>query len=99
MRISDFPLLSIAVSTEGASPILAKNIRDRVMEQFDDEFEQYVAFVKEARALILSMKLEERKKRTLLNELIDNRFLSKAEQIQFLSRIHEQDNVLSAERK
>ena len=92
-------LLSIAVSTEGASPILAKNIRDRVMEQFDNEFEQYVAFVKEARALILSMKLEERKKRTLLNELIDNRFLSKAEQIQFLSRIHEQDNVLSAERK
>ena len=44
---------------------------------------QYVAFVKEARALILSMKLEERKKRTLLNELIDNRLLSKAEQIQF----------------
>jgi len=69
-----------------------------VMEQFDDEFEQYVAFVKEARALILSMRLEERKKRTLLNELIDNRLLSKAEQIQFLSRIHEQDNVLSAER-
>ena len=59
-------LLSIAVSTEGASPVLAKNIRDLVMEQFDDEFEEYVAFVKEARTLILSMKLEERKKRTLL---------------------------------
>ena len=82
-------LLSIAVSTDGASPILAKNIRDRVMEQFDDEFEQYIIFVKETRALILSMKLEERKKRTLLHELIDHRLLSKAEQIQFLSRIHE----------
>ena len=82
-------LLSIAVSTEGASPILAKNIRDRVMEQFDDEFEEYVAFVKEVRALILSMTLEERKKRTLLNELIDYRLLSKAEQIKFLSRINE----------
>lgn len=82
-------LLSIAVSTDGASPILAKNIRDRVMEQFDDEFEQYIAFVKETRALILSMKIEERTKRTLLHELIDHRLLSKAEQIQFLSRINE----------
>ena len=82
-------LLSIAVSTDGASPILAKNIRDRVMEQFDDEFEEYMAFVKETRVLILSMKLEERKKRTLLHELIDHRLLSKTEQIQFLSRINE----------
>ena len=82
-------LLSIAVSTEGASPILAKNIRDRVMEQFDDEFEQYIAFVKETRAFILSMKLEEREKRTLLHELIDPRLLSKAEQMQFLSRFNE----------
>lgn len=82
-------LLSIAVSTDGASPILAKNIRDHVMEQFDDEFEQYIAFVKETRALILSMKVEERTKRTLLHELIDYRLLSKEEQIQFLSRINE----------
>ena len=82
-------LLSIAVSTEGASPMLAKHVRDRVMEQFDDEFEAYIAFVKETRELILSMELEERKKQILLNELIDHRLLSKGEQIQFLSRIHE----------
>ena len=82
-------LLSIAVSTDGASPILAKNIRDRVMEQFDDDFEQYIEFVKETRALILSVQLEERKKRTLLRELIDHRLLSKTEQRQFLSRIND----------
>lgn len=80
-------LLSIAVSTEGASPGLAKDIRDRLMVQFDDEFEQYIAFVKEAREIILSLGLEELNKRALLKEIVDDRFLNPDLQRDLLTKL------------
>ncbi|MFF5994191.1 NAD(P)-dependent oxidoreductase [Lysinibacillus sp. KU-BSD001] len=79
--------LSIAVSTEGTSPVLAKTIRDQVMEQFDDGFEQYMIFAKEARELILSLGFTEERKRELLKEIVDQRYIYLEAQQQFLAHL------------
>ncbi len=80
-------LLSIAVSTEGASPVLAKKIRNEVMQNFDDAFEQYLLFVKQARACILSLGLEEKQKRKLLTDIVDNRYIDPTRQAEFLENM------------
>jgi precorrin-2 dehydrogenase / sirohydrochlorin ferrochelatase len=46
-------LLSIAVSTGGASPSLAKQIRDQLEQQFDDSYEGYLDFLFSKRQWIL----------------------------------------------
>ena len=80
-------LLTVAVGTEGASPILAKNIRDDIMAQFDESYEAYFEFVKISREKILSLSLGEEEKRRLLTEIVDKKHLDVNRQKTFLEQL------------
>ena len=80
-------LLTVAVGTEGASPILAKNIRDDIMAQFDESYEAYFEFVKISREKILSLSLGEEEKRRLLTEIVNKKHLDVNRQKTFLEQL------------
>lgn len=77
-------LLNIAVSTNGASPVLARKIRDDLAAQFDDEFIDYITFVKETRALIVQSETQPLRKKVLLQQLIEQPLKTAEQQQQFL---------------
>ncbi len=67
--------LSIAISTSGASPMLAKKIRGQLEELFDERYENYLEFLAACRTTILAEVKGERKKKQLLAAIADSRFL------------------------
>lgn len=67
--------LTISVSTCGASPILAKKIRDHLAQSFDENYEDYLEFLAQARKLIIEKVDDEGTKRQLLTSIVDDRFL------------------------
>lgn len=83
-------LLTVAVGTDGASPILAQNIRDDIMSQFDESYELYFSFVKISREKILSLQVEEGEKRQLLTEIVDKKYLDVGLQKAFLEQLNKQ---------
>lgn len=83
-------LLTVTVGTDGASPILAKNIRDDIMSQFDDSYESYFSFVKISREKILSLQVGEAEKRQLLTEIVDKKYLDVGLQKAFLEQLNKQ---------
>ncbi|PLR79292.1 siroheme synthase [Bacillus sp. V3-13] len=68
--------LLITVSTSGASPSLAKAIRDDLAEAYDEKFENYLAFLDDCRQLILKNVTDPIKKQQLLAAIIDPAFLN-----------------------
>ncbi|MFT8320256.1 MAG: NAD(P)-binding protein [Bacillus sp. (in: firmicutes)] len=66
--------LMLAVSTNGASPMLAKKIRDEWSSTYDDDFERYVDFLNEARQTIKQLEFPAKHKRELLQEIIDEKY-------------------------
>ncbi len=67
--------LQIAVSTGGQNPGLAKKLRRQLEEWIGEEYDEYISFLGEMRALILNLPLDEQRKRELLQKLLDDRFL------------------------
>ncbi|MGJ7912393.1 precorrin-2 dehydrogenase/sirohydrochlorin ferrochelatase family protein [Neobacillus sp. LXY-1] len=67
--------LTIAVSTEGASPILASQIRNQLKEQFDENYEEYLEFLFVKRQWILKEVKDAAMKRKLLQEITSPEFL------------------------
>ncbi|CAM4112783.1 precorrin-2 dehydrogenase [Bacillus manliponensis] len=61
--------LNIAVSTGGASPKLAKKIRDQIAQQYDERYEEYLQFLYEVRLKVKG--LEREKKQSILQEVLD----------------------------
>lgn len=82
-ELSDFQLpaviqrgmLSLAVSTSGASPLLAKKIRDQLAGTFDERYEAYLDFLADCRKIILTEVMDDKKKRQLLRAITDESFL------------------------
>ncbi|WP_445505896.1 NAD(P)-binding protein [Niallia sp. 03190] len=70
--------LILTVSTSGASPMLAKKIRDEWSSVYDDNFEQYLDFLYEAREIIKQLHLSAQHKRELLQEIIDEQYKNSA---------------------
>jgi precorrin-2 dehydrogenase / sirohydrochlorin ferrochelatase len=68
--------LSISVSTGGASPILANQIREQLEEQFDEVYEGYLEFLFTARQRILKEVEEPVLKRKLLTALVSEDFFN-----------------------
>jgi precorrin-2 dehydrogenase / sirohydrochlorin ferrochelatase len=67
--------LSIAVSTGGASPMLAGKIREQLEEQFDESYEEYLEFLYSARQRILAEVEDAVVKRKLLTAIVSSEFL------------------------
>ncbi len=81
--------LTIAVATVGASPILAKKIRDDLAEVYDEAYADYVDFLAKARTEIKKMQLLLEEQHVLLNEITKDIYLKSTEkQKQFLLLIH-----------
>ncbi|PEC18039.1 NAD(P)-binding protein [Bacillus thuringiensis] len=63
-------LLNIAVSTGGASPKLAKKIRDEIANKYDETYESYLDFLYEVRLKLKDLQLEKRERNILLQEVL-----------------------------
>lgn len=63
-------LLNIAVSTGGASPKLAKKIRDDIANKYDETYESYLDFLYEVRVKLKDLQLEKRERNILLQEVL-----------------------------
>jgi len=68
--------LTIAVSTAGANPGLAKKVKDDLSLQFDDYYEEYVAFLQSARTEVLTNVIDEIRKKQILEALLLPEFLT-----------------------
>jgi precorrin-2 dehydrogenase / sirohydrochlorin ferrochelatase len=62
--------LQISVATGGASPLLAKKIRDDLKERYDASYEEYLEFLYDARMKIKQSNLSNEDKRELYKEAI-----------------------------
>ncbi|MEH7416131.1 NAD(P)-binding protein [Neobacillus drentensis] len=96
--ISDFHLpahvqrgrLSIAVSTGGASPTLAKNLRAELEEKFDERYEAYVEFLFTARQWILKEVKDPALKRKLLTAMVSEDFLNSQNRTEDFQRLYKE---------
>lgn len=64
----------VTVSTTGASPALTRQVKADLEEQYDESYAEYVAFLKEARQLILK-KYEGDVKKAALAQLLEPKIL------------------------
>lgn len=67
--------LNIAVSTGGASPKLAKKIRDDIAAKYDEVYENYLDFLYEVRMNVKKLSLEKRKQNRLLQEVLKSEYI------------------------
>ncbi|SDJ45879.1 NAD(P)-binding protein [Salimicrobium halophilum] len=72
--------LSIAVSTDGASPALASRIRHRLEEEFDEDYARYIDFLYLCRMKIKELRLSKRKRKEVLEEILDEKYEKEREQ-------------------
>ncbi|MCH4567142.1 NAD(P)-binding protein [Bacillus sp. ES1-5] len=63
-------LLNVAVSTGGASPKLAKKIRDDIANKYDEAYEPYLDFLYEVRIKVKELQIEKRERNILLQEVL-----------------------------
>jgi len=71
--------MSIAVSTGGASPILAREIREQLERQFGEKYEDYLDFLYSKRQWILKWVKDSSLKRKLLTAIASEEFLTSSE--------------------
>ncbi|MFX0558954.1 bifunctional precorrin-2 dehydrogenase/sirohydrochlorin ferrochelatase [Tepidibacillus infernus] len=71
--------LQIAVSTSGASPGLAKKIRQELEKQYGVEYEEYTTFLAEMREWILQQGLTNEERKNLFEYLLEPDFLRRIE--------------------
>lgn len=64
----------VTVSTSGASPALTRKVKADLQQQYDESYAEYVAFLKEARLLILN-KYEGHAKKEALAKLLEPQIL------------------------
>ena len=72
-------LLNIAVSTGGASPKLAKKIRDDIANKYDETYETYLEFLYEVRIKLKELQLEKRERHILLQEVLKSVYVQSEE--------------------
>ncbi|MDQ0883985.1 NAD(P)-binding protein [Peribacillus sp. V2I11] len=81
-------MLSISVSTNGASPTLAKKIRNDLGKVYDESYEEYLEFLFEARMIIKNGSFSKEEKSKLLKDSIEDIYkYSLKERYRFLARL------------
>ena len=82
--------LSITVSTSGASPILAKKIKQEIADQFGPEYKEYVDFLYSCRKRILEKIDDPKIKKLLLSEITEPIYLhSKTRKEDFKAKMNQ----------
>jgi len=82
--------LSITVSTSGASPILAKKIKQEIADQFGPEYKEYVDFLYSCRKRILEKIDDPKIKKLLLSEITEPTYLqSKTRKEDFKAKMNQ----------
>ncbi|MBI4665780.1 MAG: bifunctional precorrin-2 dehydrogenase/sirohydrochlorin ferrochelatase [Nitrospinae bacterium] len=69
--------LTIAASTSGKSPAVAKRVRRALEKVFGDEWGVYLSMMGEAREILLSREADQRKREEVFNRLADSAMLDK----------------------
>ncbi|MEI4800695.1 NAD(P)-binding protein [Bacillus sp. FJAT-51639] len=72
--------LNIAVSTEGASPKLAKKIRDKIAGKYDDRYKEYLDFLYEVRMKVKQLQLDKKKQNIVLQEVLKSTYVHDIEE-------------------
>lgn len=67
--------LTITVSTSGASPILAKKIKEEISHHYGSEYKEYVDFLFEKRKWVLEKMKDPKLKKQLLTAITEETFL------------------------
>lgn len=80
--------LSISVSTGGASPILARKIRKRLEQEFDEDYEEYLEFLFAKRKWIIKEVATAALKSKLLTEITSDQFLNSHDREGDFQRLH-----------
>lgn len=66
--------LTISVATSGASPTLAKVIRDELALVYDDSYERYLKFLSQSRIMVKNSEYNPATKRQLLKVITDKAY-------------------------
>lgn len=82
--------LSIAISTNGASPALAKKLKKELEDKFEVGFADYLQFLEDSRKIILEQNLNASIKNDYLNRLLDPIFY----QLTIEGKVVERDQLL-----
>jgi precorrin-2 dehydrogenase/sirohydrochlorin ferrochelatase len=82
--------LSIAISTGGASPTLASEIRGQLEQQFDESYEDYLEFLFSTRQWILKEVEDTFLKRKLLTAIVSQEFLTSENRNADFLRLYEE---------
>ncbi|MBK5448641.1 NAD(P)-binding protein [Bacillus sp. TH22] len=72
-------LLNVAVSTGGASPKLAKKIRDDIANKYDETYEAYLNFLYEVRIKVKELQVDKRQRNILLQEVLKSVYVLNGE--------------------
>ncbi|WP_010531885.1 NAD(P)-binding protein [Lentibacillus jeotgali] len=73
-------LLSISVSTNGASPMLAAKIKQDLQAAYDNSYTDYVDFLYECRKQLKQSALSKHEQRLILQAILSDKFLNKEHQ-------------------
>ncbi|MBT2637568.1 NAD(P)-dependent oxidoreductase [Bacillus sp. ISL-39] len=82
--------LTIAVSTSGASPVLAKKICRQLEQMFDEQYESYLEFLASSRKEIKAAVKDETVRRKLLRTIADESFLKESYREERFARLLEE---------
>lgn len=82
--------LTIAVSTSGASPVLAKKICTQLEQMFDEQYEGYLEFLAFSRKEIKEAVKDETVRRKLLRTIVDESFLKEPYRKERFARLLEE---------
>ncbi len=77
-------MLTVAVSTGGASPFLAKKVKRQLEKIFDEDYARYVDFLAECRSLIKQSDRRKEEQHFWLQEILQEEYMHPEKQKQFL---------------
>lgn len=80
--------LTVAVSTGGASPMLASRIKKRLEDEFPSDYGNYVAFLFKCRQLLKQSRLPKEVQHDFLERMLEESYQDPTIQQQLLMEIH-----------